>query len=339
MPDDKTEIDEYQKEQKEFDESVEEIFAEDAKTDDEILKAKEDEDAKKKAEADAASGDATKDQSKTSTDDLTKQATQGDDMFSSGQPATKKDGETTVATKKPEDVPTETELVAKVASLEDELQKETQKTSSWNGRITAANEKVKLLEAEIVELKATNKVKDPKVEAQKESDNEVLEKFRKDFPELGDVVDVLQRRVDAATGRQKPAEKKADPGTAKSPDVPPEVNPDTGKTEHMDTITKAHGDLDEMVNSGVLKTWINKQKPFIQSHLETIYLKGNSQQVIEMISQFKESTGWKSQLSTEDTTKQDKLKSMLEVNSETVTPTGKTVDKDDFDAAAKEAGL
>ena len=101
-----------------------------------------------------------------------------------------------------------------------------------------------------------------------------------------------------------------------------------------------HPDLDEMVDTGVLKTWINKQKSFLRPHLEAIYTKGNSTQVIEMVGQFKSTTGWKSQLTKpEDTTKQDKLKSMMEVNSETGTPNGKTVDKNDFAQGAKDAGL
>ena len=334
MPDDKNVIDEYEKEQEDFDKSVEEIFAEDAKSDEEILKAKEEEEAKKKEEANAASGDATKDSSTTSDGDDTTKKPEDADMFTTGQG----DGDDSTPATDGDNVPSNTELQEKVKSLESELQNEKHKTASWNGRITAANDKVKLLEAKIEELEAAKVASDPDRVAQKQSDDEVLEKFRVDFPELGEVVDVLQRRVDASKGKALPD---PDPPEPDKSTVAPqaEVDPATGKTEHMTAIMEIHPDLDEMVNSGVLKTWINKQKPFIQSHLETIYLKGNSSQIIEMVTQFKDSTGWKSQLNTEDATRQAKLDSMREVNSEHAIPNGDTVDKNDFDAAAKEAGL
>ena len=341
MPDDKIVVGDVIKEKDEFDSTLDELFAEDAKSDEEILKDKEEAD-KKKAEADAASGDATKDQSGTSDDDPSK--SKDDDMFSSGQLSTEEaakvaaDAAAAQAATKTNDGPAVTELETKITSLEDELSKERQKTSSWSGRISAANDKVKVLEAEVAELKAKKTV-DPEADKQIASDKEVLEKFRTDFPELGDVVDVLVKRVEKAEKAVTSTSKEPTPDPAKIPEASPPVNPETGKTKHMETITEIHPDLSEMVDTGVLKTWINKQKSFLQPHLETIYKEGNSTQIIEMVTQFKDSTGWKSQLKTEDTTKQDKLKSMLEINSETGTPNSKTVDKNDYAQAAKDAGL
>jgi hypothetical protein len=97
-----------------------------------------------------------------------------------------------------------------------------------------------------------------------------------------------------------------------------------------------------MVNTGVLLTWINLQPDFIRPALETIYTSGNAESVIKMVTEFKDKTGWVSQLTKADDkgkTTNTKLASMVEVNSEGVAPTGKTVDKNDYDQAAKDAGL
>jgi hypothetical protein len=260
-------------------------------------------------------------------------------MFTSGQEnATDKTDVDSTATQKKDEL-SATELTAKVTRLEEELAKEKQKTASWNGRITAANKNSEALKERITELEAlqtTSNKETDKVTA--DADVEVLDKFREDFPELKDVIDILQRRVDKVAEGTK-ADAKPDVSKSAHTDVVPDDIPATGKTEHIAAIHEVHPDLDEMVSTGVLKTWINKQKPFIQSHLETIYANGNSKQIIEMVTQFKDTTGWKSQLSTEDTTKQDKLKSMLEVNSESATPSGTAVDKNDYDQGAKDAGL
>jgi hypothetical protein len=94
-----------------------------------------------------------------------------------------------------------------------------------------------------------------------------------------------------------------------------------------------------MVKTGVLLTWINSQSEYIRSHLEAIYNKGSAEDVIKMATEFKRTTGWKSSVTQEDETKQDKLKSMLEAEGNSPGPKTDGPDKEDFAAAAKEVGL
>jgi hypothetical protein len=111
----------------------------------------------------------------------------------------------------------------------------------------------------------------------------------------------------------------------------------------MATIRKSHPDLDEMVNTGVLRTWINQQADYMRPHLDLIYQSGTTDQVIDMVKRFKEASGWKSQLDTQGadkrTAQQKKLDSLKEVNSESGGAPPEGPDKNDYDGAAKEAGL
>lgn len=314
MPDDKKhvgdDIDQYQKEKDEFAEAVEDIFADEAKSDADIIAG--------------SSEPATGDEGGIPNKDLPAAADSASDgeassLFSDGQGV--QNPET-----KPED--TDVDWKKKAEEAEAELKKEQQKTSSWNGRITKANERVKALEAEIEQLKLT---KAAEVDPDKESDKEVLDRFRTDFPELASVVDVLDKRISGIT----PAKVEAQP--AVTPDTEPEADPEP--TTHYTDVRKAHPEIDEIINQGVLLTWINGQADFIKSHLETIYYKGNTKQVIDMVNEFKTKSGWKSQLSTGSNKAQDKLNSMKEVTSESPGPITDGPDKNDFEGAAKEAGL
>ena len=305
------------------------------KTDEEI----KEEEAKKAQEADGA-GDATKDQSndadnsQASTDDTT------DDESASQQKA--------AAT----DTTDNTDWKAEAEKFESELKKERQRTSSWEGRIRVANEKAKKLEAEIVELrKKLDDKATAKANEDDQSDEEVMSKFKETFPELVEVLDIYQKKIDklqsAAPAKTEPEPVVPDTTTddTQSKDDEAEQARNAAAQEHRSAIVSAHPEIDEIVGSGILLTWINQQPDYIRPHLEDVYYgkdgKGSSQQVVAMITEFKNKTGWKSQLvSGKNKDKSDKLKSMEEVDSTSGGPVDKTgPDKNDFDQGAKDAGL
>ena len=318
MPDDKKhvgdDIDQYQKDQDEFASAVEDIFADEAKSDADILAGS----------SEPATGDegGIPDKDLPAAADSTSEG-EASSLFNDGQGVTN-----------PETKPDDTEIDWKKKADEAgaELKKEQQKTSSWNGRITKANERVKALEAEIEQLKLT---KAADVDPDKESDKEVLDRFRTDFPELASVVDVLDKRISGITPAKVEPEKQD--ATPEPTDAATEE--DQEPTTHYTDVRKAHPEIDEIINQGVLLTWINGQADFIKSHLETIFYKGNTKQVIDMVQEFKTKSGWKSQLRTGSNKTSDKLESMKEVNSESPGPTNDGPDKNDFEGAAKEAGL
>jgi len=332
-------LDSYNKEREDFGETVDDILAMDPeKSDEEIIAAL---DAKRSVEKKSEAGTAIKDSADKQADAIDE--TLASELLKDGQEVTdgvsndNTDPEPSATIPKVDPNDTSVDWKSRSAVLETELAKERQKTSSWNGRISAANKRVKELEDEIVTLKQFNdnvaKAAKPVADPIPDSDNDVLERLRNDFPELSDVVDVLVKRIDGVS--------KSDKAVPAEPAQKPEVNPIT--KEHMNSIHAVHPDLGEMVRTGVLQTWINRQPDYIRPTLQDIYDTGQSGQVIKMCTEFKNKTGWKSQLATaEDRAgdkKSDKLKSLMEVNSNSGGAPPGEPDRNDYAGAAKEAGL
>jgi len=231
-----------------------------------------------------------------------------------------------------------TDWQAKASQLEADLAKEKQRTASWDGRIKSANEKTKKLEDQIaVLLKDREEKQSAKTAKQDLDDTEKMDLFKENFPELADFADILQRRMD---GFQSPAPAKVDPEPESKPseeEAPAKAEP-TGPSDHYLAITKIHPELDEIVNSGKLLSWINQQADYIRPHLSKVYNGGTADEVISVVTEFKNKTGWTSSVSTPNP-KQDKLNSMLEADGESPGPKSDGPDKNDFAGTAKSIGL
>ena len=320
MPDDKL-----NEEVNEFDEVFNEIVD---KTDEELA-----EEAVKEAQkkADEASGDANKDQQ---TDVDPDPAANADPNPADGDQ--KPDPDTT---------PKDTSFYEdRITELEAQLSKETQRTASWDGRIKAANKKVKDLEAENKQLRdKLLEDSSPGSSSDDQSDEEVMATFRKTFPELVEVIDIMQKKIDAKATSPTPT-----PAKETSYDADQDLMTDEEEykkeearlhKEHIGRIKATHKDLDEMIKSGALMQWINEQPDFIRPHLTNIYQSGSSEQIIKMLSEFKTKSGWKSQSQRQANSKQDKLNSMREAEGDSQGPTDNAPDPNDFAGAAKEAGL
>ena len=231
---------------------------------------------------------------------------------------------------------TQPDLTSKVSELEAELKKERQRTASWDGRIKAANEKAAKLEADNEQLRA--EIEQLKTSGSADSANseaEVMATFKETFPELVEVLDIYQRKIDSAV-KSIPA--KATPKEEPAAKEPEEDTSNVDNQKHFDEILAVHPDLNEAVHTGVLQTWINRQDDFIRPHLQNVYNGGTSQQVIKLMANFKKKSGWTSQLDT-GKDKRDKLKSMIATDGESPGPKTEGPDKNDFAGAAKEAGL
>lgn len=241
-----------------------------------------------------------------------------------------------------------TDWKAKAESLEAELSKERQRTSSWDGRIKAANKKSESLAAEVKMLreKLDNMPTQPTKEEQ--SDQDVLDKFKETFPELVEFSDVIDRKIRNATKPALDKEPKPSPSTDDL-DPEPASSDDTTTVDKsavcdMVEVRKIHKDVDEAVASGKIVTWINTQPDYMRPALENVFYGangfGSTKQVIDLLNNFKKQTGWMSDLLKRDSTKQDKLNSMLEAEGDSGGPVDNAgPDKNDFDTAAKEAGL
>ena len=240
--------------------------------------------------------------------------------------------------KTPDSSTQETTWQSKAEQLEAELAKEKQRTASWDGRIKAANEKSKKLEEQVAILvKEREKKLSAKTAKQDLDDKEKMELFKENFPELADFADILERRM---AGFSDPAKVKPEPeATPDEPAAPAKAEEKpTGPSPHYLAITKVHPDIDEVVGSGKLLSWINQQADYIRPHLSEVYNGGTADQVISVVSEFKNKTGWVSSVS-KPNPKQDKLNSMVEAEGESPGPKSDGPDKNDFLGTAKEIGL
>ncbi len=322
--------------QDDFDAIFEEISD---KTDEEVAELQ----AKEEAKESDGTGESTEDQTKIANPESDKSA---DDKTSNPNAGLGQDK--VPATETTSDV---TDLKMEIDALKAELQKEKQRTASWDGRIRSANEKVKTLEAENATLRSeAGKVKQQLEQAEtgkktelKESDAEIKAKFESTFPELVEILDMYQRNMSEKMPTPAKEEIKAEPKAEEKPAAETTAAKEAPASEstHLDDVRKVHAELDEIVSTGVLLTWINKQVESIRPHLTNIYHgqndQGSTQQVIDLITNFKLKTSWKSQLETGQSAQDDKLKSMLEAEGESPGPKSEGPDMDNFDEAAKEA--
>ena len=331
MPDAIVTADQLSKDEDDFDAIFNEISD---KSDEEIKEAE----ANRSKEPDAKAGEPTKDQATIGQqDEATDDTPTTDDKPGQGTP----DPATGTATD-------QTDWKAKAESLEAELSKERQRTSSWDGRIKASNEKAKTLEAEVKMLREKLDKLPTQQTEEEQSDQDVLNKFKETFPELVEFSDVIDRKIKNAT---KPTPAKDPESSPSTDDLDPEPasSDDTATVDksavcNMVEVREIHKDVDEAVASGRIITWINTQPDYMRPTLENVYYGanglGSTKQVIDLLNNFKKQTGWSSDLLKKDTTKQDKLNSMLEAEGDSGGPVDKAgPDKNDFATAAKEAGL
>ena len=230
-----------------------------------------------------------------------------------------------------------------------EFEREKQKTRSWEGRISAANEKTKLAEREKADLlaeletaKSTSKSLSIEVGVE---DRELMESFPIEYPDLHKAFTIIATTI--AT------EKALEIVNAKLPDLAPieaKVNQVIERSEvsaesaHIAAIAKAHPDYREVAQSDELSRWILGHPAHKRGYLMEVYEEGNTQDVIDLFTDFKKSTSWvtkpsKKETSTTNTTKTSKLESMLGVQGDSTPLREESTESvaNDFDAAFKEA--
>jgi hypothetical protein len=237
------------------------------------------------------------------------------------------------------------------SQLKADLKKERQRTSSWDGRIKAANAKVKSLEEQNAKLVSQLGSGDSSDSTEASSDDEVMAKFKETFPELVEIIEMQQRRLAGIEDKIKPQAKDSDEsGSDSTEDLDGDSTSDTDTKPsttdvdaHMSAIRDAHPELDEILGTGVLLTWIHKSGPSTKPMLLDIYNgkngQGSAKQVISMITNFKNQTGWLSQLDKTEQAKTDKLNALKESEGESAGPKSEGPDKNDFGQGAKDAGL
>lgn len=227
--------------------------------------------------------------------------------------------------------------------LREELEKERQRTRSWEGRIRAANNRAKELEDELLKIKDvrdTRKESPPK-DPEDPDEDAAVKAFREEFPDLPKPIIALVKKelMPVVRGMVQAELAKIDPVVKEVETIRKHIEIDTTDA-HLKAITDAHKDWESIVSSGELQTFIDSQPSFVRKALEQVKAQGETQEVIDMFSQYKD---WKQKTKpTKPNTPTERPKEDLsEELAVPASPGGpripKHVDKNDFDAAWDEA--
>lgn len=230
------------------------------------------------------------------------------------------------------------------------LAKEQQRTSTWNGRIKAANAKAEAAESRVKELEAEiNKLKTaaPAEKPAEDFGDEELDTFFEDFPEMKKPFEIMLKK---AVGNHKVVKETTtkEPATDVMADAPGDDTITDGQKLFEETVGTAHPDWRYHITTGKLKAWIETQEDYIKPTLLSVYQSGTAQACIDLLTNYKKSTGLIADDGARTTTKSDpkadkqkKLDSLREVRSSStkVDPTKSDKRNASFDDTAKEIGL
>lgn len=236
------------------------------------------------------------------------------------------DSDDTATTTTPDEV---AELKAQIAAQE-------QKMKSWEGRITAANNRAKEAEERLAELQQSPAKQDP--DAGDTDEDLELAEFIEEFPALEGPIKTMVKKlaqeiVDKTVGN---VQEKIETVDKRTKEIVATTEEQTIKA-HLDAISQAHPDWEEWRDSGKIIKWIESQPSFIQPGLNKVYREGTTKEVIEMFDAY---TGSLGKVPAKGTPKKSgKVQDMMAVKGSTGGPPAdiKKVDKDDFDSAWNEA--
>ncbi len=165
-------------------------------------------------------------------------------------------------------------------------EQELQRTKSWDGRLSAKDRELATLRQELEAVKAKS------AEAKDTEDpttDEAIDAFLKEFPELATPIQKMiekatkTRSKELATDIEGRIEHKIKP-------IAQTVHESTVE-KHLSALRSAHEDFDDIVKSGALQLWIDEQPRYMQPALQAVHDRGTTQDVIDLISQYKAATG------------------------------------------------
>lgn len=223
------------------------------------------------------------------------------------------------------DTPSELDsLKSELENLKEEIAQKDHKMASWEGRIKKANDEKKAIQAELDALK------DSKSDGFKPSedldDKELLKEFLTEFPDLKKPIQLLASQI--ADAKFDEHFSKLEPKLKKIETTIQE----TTEEAHFKAIKDAHSDWTTVVASSAFKEWINSQPTYVNRELVRICESGTASEVVEMLTNYKESTKQK----TEIVQKKD-MQNLVAVPARSGGPPPNEPARNDFDAAWDEA--
>jgi len=173
---------------------------------------------------------------------------------------------------------------AEYEKIRAELEKAEHRMSSWEGRISKANERAKAAEDELAKLKAS-KEKEPSEDDTPTIDDEVLKEFQEEFPDLVKPLTMLAKKY---------AEQIADERLGKVAPTIEEIQKRQQQSAvdlFFEPIYAAHPDWKDLFDSGQLQEWIATLPPLQQRVFNEVVDNGSQPEIIEMFDAYKKAKG------------------------------------------------
>ena len=215
-------------------------------------------------------------------------------------------------------------------------EKEVQRTKSWDGRLSAKDRELQELRQQMatMEQRINTAAQSPQTQEQADELDESVKSFLEEFPELAKPI---QKMIDKAAARY--GRTVADDVTQRFEQrLETTLKPiattvqETTVERHLNTIKSAHNDFEDIVRSGALKEWIDTQPRYMIPALQAVYDRGQAQDVVDLISQYKAAT--QRQAAPQQETQQRKPAAAVR-SRQHQTPLNRQdkIPEDDFDAA------
>lgn len=170
----------------------------------------------------------------------------------------------------------------------------------------------------------------PAAPALSKEEIEAEEQYRKDWPEHAAREDKLRTQLDEMKSLLAETTKVLQAQLA--PVL--EVANQTAEEKHYNTILSAHPDAQEII--GDVQKWISNQPKFLQPQYDNVLKQGSAQDVVELFTVYKGSTGVKDQDPPPKQETDNRLKRMAAPQSVRTSVTAEE-DPDDFDGAFEAA--
>lgn len=157
-----------------------------------------------------------------------------------------------------------------------------------------------------------------------EDEDKVLAEFAKNWEDHDKVAKIRERRI--LLGVEQIFREIIAPIAQQLPAIQGSMQEMSGE-KMIDTVSKAHPDAVDLMNTGKVDKWINSLPSYLRPGLNSVLENGTPEQVIELFDDFKEATG----------IEKPNSKSAAEITAEKIIAEKAAADKAEADAAARAA--
>jgi len=205
-------------------------------------------------------------------------------------------------------------------------EQEIQRTKSWEGRLRAADQKIK-------ELESTKSDTPEKPDNPQNDATDDLESFFSDYPELKDPLNaIIEKKTKGELAPVLDTLNKLQEGFDERLQPVQSYMRERAAKEHFDSISAKHPDYLDIVNSGKLDAWIKTQPIYLQKTYEEVISRGSAEEAVALLSDYKKTlTNNKSQAA-QETRNRQAIESEAVRGKSGGPPRGQP-DPDDFDGA------